>query len=472
MFDPLLADVMLDLARAQWATPAQRFPTPGDLAKAIDPRTVQTPALDLIDAELARLLDTPDGRLIIHMPPQEGKSTRAARDFPVWALTQNPDLRIVTGSYAQSLANRNGRAVRNAIAAHPDLGISIARDNGAASEWTLDGYDGGVLSVGRGAGVTGRPADLLVIDDPIKDRAEADSLTIRDTCWDWWTDALAARLAPGAPAVLIMTRWHEDDLAGRLATQDHGAPWRVLSIPAQCEDPATDPLGREPDEFMVSARGRTREQWEQRKATAGSRTWAALYQGHPSPAEGGLLMRSWWRHWDALPDLTAAEMIQSWDLTFKDAATSDFVVGQVWAKVGADAYLLDQVRGRWGFTATVDQIMRLSAKWPTAYTKLVEDKANGSAVIDYLAGTLPGLVPVNPQGGKESRAAAVSPMVEAGNVWLPPATVDWVPGLIEEAAGFPNATHDDQVDSLTQALTRLYIQPANSKLGGHLYNIG
>ena len=155
--------------------------TPGQIAQRIDPRTVQTPALDLIDAELTRLLDTPDGRLIISMPPQEGKSTRVSRDLPIKVLIDNPDCRIISASYAQGLANRNGRAVRNAIIAHPELGLAIAHDNGAASEWTIAGHEGGVLSVGRGAGVTGRPADLLIIHDPLKDRAEADSKTIRDT---------------------------------------------------------------------------------------------------------------------------------------------------------------------------------------------------------------------------------------------------------------------------------------------------
>ena len=453
--------------------------TPGTMAAKLDPRTVQTPALDLIDSELVRLLDTPDGRLIIHMPPQEGKSTRVARDFPVWALTKNPDLRIVTGSYAQSLANRNGRAVRNAVAAHPDLGINIARDNGAASEWTLDGHEGGVLSVGRGAGVTGRPADLLIIDDPIKDRAEADSLTIRDTCWDWWTDALAARLAPGAPAVLIMTRWHADDLAGRLATQDHGGPWRVLSIPAQCEDPAADPLGREPGEFMTSARGRTRKQWEKRKATAGSRTWAALYQGHPSPPAGNIFSRDAWRWYDRpcwLEDdggarwVSEGQVIQSWDLAFKGSDHSDWVVGQVWQRDGATLRLLDQARGRWTFTETCRQIQQMTARWPQATAKLVEDKANGPAVIDALGNLVPGLVPVTPQGGKEARANVVQPLVEAGNVHLP-SFAPWVTDLVEEAAGFPHAPHDDQVDALTQGLTYLTVT-RDAKVSTTFYDIG
>ena len=444
--------------------------TPGQIAQRIDPRTVQTPALDLIDAELTRLLDTPDGRLIISMPPQEGKSTRCSRDLPIKALIDNPDRRIVCASYGQGLANRNGRAVRNAIIAHPELGLSIAHDNGAASEWTIAGHEGGVLSVGRGAGVTGRPCDLLIIDDPLKDRAEADSLTIRDTCWDWWTDALSARLAPGAPVVLILTRWHEFDLAGRLIADDAAAGWRVLNIPAQCEDANTDPLGRQPGEYMISARGRSTAQWEQRKKTAGSRTWAALYQGRPSPAEGGIFKREWWQQYDTPQWLIRDdgsywatgfdEVLISADLTFKGTDHSDYVAIGVWARRNAEAWLLDQICDRWDFVTTLKRFEALCAKWPQATLKLVEDKANGPALISMLGKRIPGIVPVTPEGGKEVRANAWAPLVEAGNVWIPSSRLaPWASDYIEQHAAFPNAAHDDMVDQSSQAVDRLILRP-------------
>ncbi len=463
-----------EAAARHFEPPERRWATPGQLARQLTPRTVDTPALDLIDQALVELLDTPDGRLIITMPPQEGKSTRAAKDFPIWALTQNPDLRIVTASYSQSLANRNGRAIRNTISTHPELGLRIAPDNGSVSEWQLAGHDGGVLSVGIGAGVTGRPADMLVIDDPIKDRKEADSEVFRDSRWDWWTDAASTRLAPGAPVVVILTRWHEDDLAGRLLAAPDGHLWRVLNIPAEADhDPAageTDALGREPGEFMVSARRRTTRQWEATKVRVGSRTWASLYQGRPSAAAGDILKREWWQYYTQPLHLVREDgtcvvngfddLLISWDLTFKDTKASDYVVGQVWMRRGADAYLLDQVRDRMDFPRTLAEVGRLARRWPQAALKIIEDKANGPAVIASLRRKVPGIVPEEPQGSKVARASAVAPLIEAGNVWLPNVSfAPWVDQFVEECAAFPNATHDDVVDALSQGLNRLVLQP-------------
>ena len=452
-----------------------RFATPGALAAAINRHTRQTPALDLIDAALVEAFNTPDARLIVSMPPQEGKSVRVAGDFPVWALLQDPEKRIVTASYSAGLATRNGRAIRRRITSNPHLGLAVAADNGAVGDWTLDGHQGGVFSVGIGGGVTGRPADMLIIDDPIKSRAEAESETYRERVWDWWTDEASARLAPGAPVVLIMTRWHELDLVGRLVDQDKEAGWRVINIPAQADhDPSkgeTDPLGRQPGEFMESARGRTQRQWELRKATAGSRTWNALYQGRPSPAGGGVFKRDWWKEytaplWVERPDGTRVttnpgdQLIISADFAFKDTAQSDYVAIGVWLKRGPNVYLLDQIHDRLDFLASMRALRTLAARWPQAALKLVEDKANGTAIINTLSRTIPGIVPEVPRGGKTERANAVVPFVEAGNAWLPSVEIaPWIDAYLEEMAAFPTGRHDDQVDQTTQALNRLLLSP-------------
>ena len=246
--------------------------TPGALAQALDPRTKQTPALQLIDQHLVDAYNTPDSRLIISMPPQEGKSQRASRRFPLWALTQNPDLRIAMASYESRIAERWGRTVRDDIRQHPHLGLTIRDDVSAQREWQLEDHDGGMFATGVGGAMTGRPVDLLLIDDPIKGREQADSATIREKTWEWWTDTALSRLAPGAPVILILTRWHSDDLAGRLIAETD-SDWTFLNIPAQAdhkpEHGETDVLGREPGEFMISARGRTTEQWEDRKLRSG-----------------------------------------------------------------------------------------------------------------------------------------------------------------------------------------------------------
>lgn len=474
-----------------------RWPYPGDLAATVNPKTIATPALRIVDEALKKVFDTPDARLIISIAPQEGKSVRVAGDFPAWWLAQRPDHRIVMGSYSSSLAARNGRQIRRRIQDH-DLGIQIADDNGAVHDWTLKGHDGGVLSVGVGSGLTGRPADLLIIDDPIKDRKEADSETHRENNWNWWTDTASTRLAPGAPVVLILTRWHHDDLAGRLlksdASQDEENPdaisqdtydvydparpltphrWTILNIPARADHDEnkgeTDILGRIPGEYMESARRRTEDQWKARERTAGPYAWASLYQGRPTPGSGDMFPKEWSRYDHPLhvemPNGTcivpgAHEVVQSWDMTFKDTAGSDFVVGQVWARFGTDAYLVDMVRRRMAFNATVDAVLSLTARWPQAIAKFVEDKANGPAVINALQRRIPGFIPIEPEGSKLARASAVSPFAHSGNVILPSAEIlPNVTHFLLEAEQFPSGAHDDTIDAYSQAINRLLLHP-------------
>lgn len=455
--------------------PPPRWDSPATMGAELDPRFRRTPAIDAINAALTEALTTPDARLIISMPPQEGKSTLATKWAPTWLLQQRPDTRIVIASYAATVARRMGRLIRGEIGTHGDaLGIAIADDVSAQHEFQIADHPGGVYAVGIGGGLTSRPADALIIDDPLKDREQADSEVYRDRAWDWWTDVASARLAPGAPVIVILTRWHHDDLAGRLLAAEDGHLWRVVNIPAQAdhrpEQGETDVLGRQPGEFMVSARGRTTAQWERRKVTAGPRTWAALYQGRPSPLAGDLFPEAWSRYdqplWIERADGAhivpgdGFELVQSWDLAFKDTKSSDYVVGQVWLRIGVDAYLVDQVRARLSFTATIAAIKAMTARWPQAVAKFVEDKANGPAVINALSRTVGGLIPIEPEGSKYARAAAISPLVHSKNVHLPEAALlPNVEELLEEARAFPNGTHDDTIDALSQAVNRLLLMP-------------
>lgn len=386
-------------------------------------------------------------RLMIFMPPRHGKSRLASEFFPAWFLGRNPDRQVIACTYAQELADDFGRKVRNQLrdplhqAIFPDCGLR--EDSKSARRFHTQ--QGGVyMAVGAGGPITGRGAHVLLIDDPIKGSEEADSETHRRKLKDWYASVAYTRLMPGGAVVVIQTRWHEDDLAGWLLREHAHDGWEVLSLPALSEDER--PLW--PEAFSL-------ERLQAIKRAVGSRVWEALYQQRPSPADGGLLKRSWWKYYRQAP-AQFDEMVLSWDCAFKDSKASDFVVGQVWGRVGADKYLLDQVRDRMDFPTTVQAVRSLAAKWPQARAKLVEDKANGPAVIATLKREIAGLIAVEPSGSKEARASAVSPDIEAGNVWLPdPSVAPWVHDFVEECAAFPNAAHDDQVDAMSQALLRM-----------------
>jgi predicted phage terminase large subunit-like protein len=405
-----------------------------------------------------------------------GKSQRVSRTFPAWLLARNPDLRIAIASYELGTARRWGRAIRNDIIGNPDkFGMSIRRDTASAQEWQIQDHAGGVYSVGVSGALTGRPVDILIIDDPIKDRAQAESQVYRDRVWDFWTDTARTRFGPETRVIVVLTRWHQDDLAGRLLSQDVRREWRHVNIPAMADhDPnkgESDALGRAPGEYLLSARGRTPQDWEHTRHDVGSRTWNALYQGRPTPSSGDVWKRQWWRRystppWSQHPDHPDAyrveefdQLVMSWDMTFKDTKSSDYVVGQVWARKGANVFLLDQIRKRLSFTDTVAAFQRMVARWPQATGKLVEDKANGTAVISTLKSKIPGIIAVTPTESKYARANAVAPVIEAGNVFLPEQEISLFDPeeLIDEAAGFPNGAHDDQVDATSQALAYLLL---------------
>lgn len=453
-----------------------KWATPGDLARFVMPETQQTAAMQLIDDALMELHETPNGRLIIHMPPQEGKSTRVGEIYPLWTLQQDPKTKIVLVSHSITLARRNSRHIRDFVEGHGiDLDLWLSRTVNGSTEWEISGHAGGCYAIGVGGSLTGRRSDLMVIDDPIKDMIDASSEKIRENVWDWWLTVGSTRASVGSKVVLIMTRWHEDDLAGRLMNAPDGHRWKYVRIPAEADhDPAagqTDPLGRAPGEFMHSAQGE--RDWVQVKAEKTPRVWQAMYQGRPSPAGGGMLKTEWWKFYqtplweETEPGVYRTteptdEVIMSWDCAFKNTRDSDYVVGQVWVKRGPNAYLVDQIRRRMTFTETVRAAEQLAKRWPQADVKLIEDKANGTAVLDVLRPKLPGLIAVNPQESKEARVSAVSFGVEAGNVWLPDPDAfklwsPWIGEFVEECAAFPTGSHDDQVDAMSQALNRLMV---------------
>ena len=417
---------------------------------------VEAKHLKLICEEMDKIVAGETKRLMIFMPPRHGKSMSVTKTFPSFFLGKFPDKRVIEVSYADTFAQEFGEANRDKIEEFGNtlFGIKLSSSQGSKVNWNIAGRDGGMISVGVGGAITGKGADLLIIDDPIKNRQEAESETYRRRLKEEYESSIYTRLHPGAAIIIILTRWHDRDLAASLLDPEDGTPedWKVLSLPCICEDEKSDLLHRKNGEALWPGRGHDKAWAERVKMSIGSYAWNSLYQQRPSPPSGSLFKREWWQRWDALPS-DLFDYIQSWDCTFKDKETSDFVVGQVWArsrKNPANRYLLDQVRGRMSFTETLDAIRDLSAKWPQTSRKLIEDKANGSAVISVLKKKISGIVPVEPDGGKVVRANATTATVEAGNVFIP-AHAGWVGDFIEELAAFPNAANDDQVDAMTQA---------------------
>ncbi len=450
--------------------PPPRWATPGQLAHDLDPRTVQTPALDLIDTALVEAFTTPDARVIISMPPQEGKSQRASRRFPLWALTQNPDLRIAITSYELGVARRWGRAIRDDITGS-DTGLRVRDDLSAQHEWQLHGHDGGVYSAGVGGALTGRPVDLLIIDDPVKDREQADSPTYRDRAWDWWQETASTRLAPGAPVVLILTRWHEDDLAGRLLAAEDGHLWKVVSIPAQAETDH-DPLGRQIGEFMVSARGRTVEQWEAIKTRSTARTWAALYQQHPAPVEGAVWKSPWietnrGKTGDFHPHVV--RVIVGVDPAATSKASSD-ETGIVVVGLDREGYgwVLDDRSGRGTPIEWASRVWNAVLDWG-ATEVVVEDNQGGEMVLEVMrtawrsvarnATRLPPPVRrVHATKSKRARAESVAAFYETGRVRHAADGTDRLATLEQQMLTWTGTGDSpDRIDALVHALTALFL---------------
>ncbi|MET4562192.1 putative phage terminase large subunit-like protein [Lysinibacillus parviboronicapiens] len=435
------------------------------------------PHTQIVCDELQKIADGKQKFILIEMPPRHGKSMTVTESFPSYYIGRNPDKRVITAAYSDGLATKFGRMNRNKFNefSHELFEIELSEANAANKDWGVQDRRGGMISTGIGGSITGQGADLMIIDDPIKNMKEASSQLIRDNIWDEWEATLSTRLHDGASVIVIMTRWHEDDLIGRLLTRSP-RKWVRLRLPAIAED-ENDLLGRKLGDPLCRELGFD-EQWaSDKKAEVGSRTWNALYQQRPSPAGGSIFKRDWMRYyvrsseqhreWGLSDDVAILpinfdKMAQSWDCTFKGTDTSDFVAGGVWARKKANYYLLDVEHKRMGFADTMKAIRTMADRWPNARSKYIEDKANGTAIIEILKDEISGITPVNPDGGKEARANAVSPLFESGNVWLPhPNMCPWVTDLIEELVAFPNAAHDDLVDMTTQALNQLYTSNSN-----------
>lgn len=373
-----------------------RYRHPAELAAAVDPNFVITPAVDVISRTVERVIREPQRNLLVTMPPQEGKSTLCAVWAPLRALQLNPDTRVIVTAYGDSLAEDHSRAARgwietagtgavDAITGLPvedKLGLQLSRSSTSVSAWQVAGGKGGYKAVGLGSSVTGKAADLLIVDDPYKNMQEADSLAHRRKVSEWFKSVALTRLSPDASVIVIQTRWHEQDLSGEILAAEQELPpgqrtWRHINIPAVSEAGIPDELGRPPGVAMTSARGRTPEQFATRRRQVGERVWYALYQGTPTPAEGGLFTRTWFdtHQLDEQPDRSTMRIV-----AVDPAETGE---GDE-AGIIAAALLPD---GTIALTHDRSEQMT-SEQWGQAAVKLaMETQASEIAVETYTAGT-------------------------------------------------------------------------------------
>ncbi len=414
--------------------------------------------------------------LIINTPPQHGKSTTITQTLPSWYLMKHPDDCVIQVSYGDDLAERFGKRNLEKIKEHGHLfGVEIDPKKATSKEFEILNHTGRMISKGIGSGVTGHSADLMIIDDPVKNREQADSERIRQGVWDEFNDSLLSRLSAGAKIILIMTRWHEDDLAGRIL---EAMPEVVTHVNYECEcESDEDPLGREkrteekPGDPLCPEIGKGAEWLRSFKqihiTESGRRSWEALYQGHPTIQEGNILKKAWWNYYN-VEDYVEGRMrfdfmAASLDATFKDGEKNDYVALTVWGRIENRFYLVDLVNEHLNFSDTVRKLRIMLAKYPRLGAIYVEDKANGPAIISHLRHEVAGMVPVSPDASKESRVNSVSPLIEAGNVYLPEDR-KFTHKFIEQCAKFPNDKHDDMVDSMSMALDKMRFSRKGSLL--------
>lgn len=428
--------------------------------------------LDIMAEHLEAVFHGEIRRLVMNVPPGSMKSLMTSVFWPTWVWLRDPGFRFICASYDINLSIRDARRQLSII--QSDLfkerwpnHITIATDAAAGNFRSVQG--GFRFSTSVEGKVLGQHADCQIVDDPIKPQGLT-RLGL-DDCIEWWNGTMASRMSDPKTGrrVIIMQRLHDDDLAGYCART---GDYEVLRLPMRFDPKAVSytkigsgDMRTTPGELLWPER-LPEDAVKTMEKEMGSRVVAAQLQQDPVPDGGNIFKQEWFRSWKKLPERWD-QICQSWDCAFKGKDDSDYVCGQVWGQRGADYYLLDRVHGRMSFPETLTAIRALTKKWPKVITKLVEDKANGPAVISTLEKEISGLIAINPEGGKEARANAVSPLYEAGNIWHPPDDHKnekgecWVPAHELEMRRFPFGSNDDSVDAATQALTYLYGKQTN-----------
>lgn len=440
--------------------------------------TRQTPALEAIDRELAEVAAGRNNRLMIFCPPQEGKSTRTACWYPLWRLASDPSLRIAIVSYNQQKALRWGKWLRRMIERHPELGIELETGSRAADRWETTA-GGQVISVGIAGGITGEAVDELIIDDPVAGHAEAESPTYREAAWAWWESNAMTRASNRFRVILMMTRWHADDLAGRLLKEEPGQ-WKVLRIPAIREDGVPVVRGSDgasvysPNGELISVQQRAPGWFHNLRDLRSSYVWRAVYAQNPVLAEGNLFRKADFRYWyTARPHTVTSgplggmrirmgQDVDEWrhvddmfrfmtvDLAASTKTTADWTVAAVWG-ITADGLLvlLDQDRQRLEEVNHFAMVRPLAERWAVTTVYVEKGFIGSTLVIDATKAGLR-VEPVTPDKDKVTRAIPAANRARQGRFWLP-AGAEWLGDWLAELAEFPNGTNDDRVDTASYA---------------------
>jgi predicted phage terminase large subunit-like protein len=412
-------------------------------------------------------------RLCLSVPPRVGKSYTFTETLPSWFVGRNPDSMAILTAYNSELAERFGDKNRQKAKKFWkdlwNLDISPSQDNKSLFE--VKGHRGGIMSVGITGGITGNGGRLIIVDDPYKNGEEAYNGNVRDKVEQMFRDSVLTRAeGKGNAIIVIHTRWHEDDLIGKLSK---ASGWVVVNIP-EVADGGFDVLKRKKGEMLCPELGRDAQWADLTYKNVGKRVWSSLYMGKPSIENGNLFQRHMFKFYTK-SDLPTVfdEVVQSWDLAIDNKASSDYVAGQVWGRKGGDHYLIKRLKKRMSFTESVEMIKQMTATYPQARRIYIEKRANGGAVIETLNKEIGGIVAINPKESKIARASAVTPYFEAGNIFIPSEELDSnIEDYIQEFMRFPNSDHDDEVDATTQYLNEIrYSNSGKIVLGSNIERI-
>lgn len=385
-------------------------------------------------------------RLMIFVPPRHGKSEMTTIRYPVWRLARQPDKRVIIGAYNQTLANKFSRKARRVA---QEYRLPLSQERTAVEDWETE-QGGGVRAVGVGGGITGQGGDLIIIDDPVKNREEANSETYRGKVWDWYTDDLYTRLEPGGAIILIMTRWHEDDLAGRILNSDDGVNWTVISLPALAE--TNDPLGRETGAALCPERYNEGQLARIQQVLGNS--FYALYQQRPVAPEGEMFKR----HWFEILPVSPAESrrVRYWDKAGTTGGGAQTAGVKMAEKNGV--YYIEDVKVFRLAAQARENVIRQTAQTDGVDVSIwieQEPGSGGKESAEFTIRNLAGYATVADKvtGDKITRAEPLQAQAMAGNVKL--VTGHWNEQFLNEITSFPQGRYKDQVDATTGAFNKL-----------------